>query len=278
MIPITVGLKRNTIDKYYTKNNIVKYCIDLITKYIKINKKTDLIIEPSAGNGSFIPYIKKLSDNYKFYDLKPEHSGIDKQDFLKYNPKNILNKYKNIHIIGNPPFGRQSSFAIKFIRKSCEFCDTLSFILPKSFKKTSLQNKVPSNFHLVVQKDLPAYSFTVNNNDYDVPCIFQIWIKKSFERKKELKQKSKIFTFVKKEEHPDIAIRRIGVNAGKVYDNIGEKNTNSHYFIKINNGVDKNKIIDLIKKNNYNLFNNTVGPLSISKQELILFYSFLSNV
>lgn len=44
------GLKRNTIDKYYTKNNIVEQCIEAIKKYINISKD-DLIIEPSAGNG-----------------------------------------------------------------------------------------------------------------------------------------------------------------------------------------------------------------------------------
>lgn len=60
----TKGLKRNTKDKYYTKH--------------------DIIIEPIAGNGSFIEGIKKLSKNYLLYDI---------------------NKY---HAIGNPPFGRQS--------------------------------------------------------------------------------------------------------------------------------------------------------------------------
>jgi hypothetical protein len=54
----------------------------------------------------------------------------------------IVNIKIIIHIIGNPPFGRQSSTAIKFIKKSCLFCNSLSFILPKSFKKDSLKNKV----------------------------------------------------------------------------------------------------------------------------------------
>ena len=54
------GLKRNTIDKYYTKPTIVDECIKLVKKYINISN-TDLIIEPSAGNGSFIENIKTLS-------------------------------------------------------------------------------------------------------------------------------------------------------------------------------------------------------------------------
>lgn len=42
------GIKRNTIDKFYTKEDIVNYCIDIISEKISI-KENDLIIEPSAG-------------------------------------------------------------------------------------------------------------------------------------------------------------------------------------------------------------------------------------
>ena len=258
------GLNRNTEDKFYTSKKAVLLCY----KYIKNNlniKNTDLIIEPSAGSGSFIPVIKLLSDNYKFYDIKPENKEIIKKDFLKL--KNPKSPYK-IHVIGNPPFGRKSSTAIKFIKKSCEFCDTISFILPKSFKKESMKKSFPLNFHLNFEKDLPKDSFLIDTKSYDVPCVFQIWIKKDINRQKPTKEKSKYFTFCKKTDSPDAAIRRVGVNAGKVYiDKIQERNSNSHYFIKI---IKKKKII---LNNRYNIFNNTVGPLSISKQELIKFYN-----
>ena len=146
----TKGLKRNTIDKYYTKSIVVDLCINEIKKYLSISKD-DLIIEPSAGNGSFIENIKLLSNNNIFYDLEPDNLEIIKQDYLELNYDNIQKKYQKIHVIGNPPFGRQSSLAIKFIKKSCEFCDTISFILPKSFKKDSLKKRFPLNFHLVLE-------------------------------------------------------------------------------------------------------------------------------
>ena len=61
----TKGLKRNSIDKYYTKNNVVDLCLELVKKYIEINTN-DLIIEPSAGNGSFIDGIKTITSNLYF--------------------------------------------------------------------------------------------------------------------------------------------------------------------------------------------------------------------
>jgi len=260
----TKGLKRNTIDKFYTKDTIVNQCIDIIKKNNNI-ENNHLIIEPSAGNGAFIKEIKKLSNNFKFYDIDPEHEEIIKQDFLELENPTSDNK---IHIIGNPPFGRQSSMAIKFIKKSCEFAQTISFILPKSFKKDSLKKHFDKYFHLINEIDLADNSFLVNNEETDVPCIFQIWEKKEEAREELTILKPINFIFIKKEENPDIAFRRVGVNAGTITRDIVDSSIQSHYFIKFTNNKGLNDNIKKIKNITYE-FNNTVGPKSISKQELI---------
>jgi hypothetical protein len=258
------GLNRNITDKFYTKKEIVELCFDIIKKNIKINKNNDLIIEPSCGNGSFIENIKKLSNNYMFLDIEPENEEIIKQDYLNYVYHS--DKYSKLHIIGNPPFGRQSSLAIKFIKNSCNFCDTISFILPKSFKKDSMKKHFPLNFHLLKQLDLPNKSFLLNEKEYDVPCIFQIWQKKYELREEYIKLKPNNFTFVKKNENPDLAFRRVGGKAGNISKEIEDKSEQSHYFLKVNKNIDEFiKKIENIKFED----NNTVGPKSISKQELI---------
>lgn len=89
IIKQNTGLKRNIIDKYYTKLNIVEDCKVQIEKHINIIKN-DLIIEPSAGNGSFIKIIKELTKNHKFYDLIPENEEIIKQDFLLLDIDKII--------------------------------------------------------------------------------------------------------------------------------------------------------------------------------------------
>ena len=263
----TKGLTRNTIDKYYTKDIVVTLCLNLVKKYIEINTD-DLIIEPSAGNGSFIAGIKLLTSNYKFYDLEPDNDEIIKQDYLIYDYGSIKETFNKIHIIGNPPFGRQSSLAIKFIKKSCEFCHSVSFILPKSFKKDSLKKTFPLNFHLIFEIDLPDKSFLVDGLEYNVETVFQIWEKKDIVRETNTKLEPLHFVFVGKTANPDISFRRVGVNAGVIDVNIDNKSIQSHYFIKFTNEKSINNNIDLLKKIQFN-HNNTVGPRSISKQELI---------
>jgi hypothetical protein len=261
------GLKRNIIDKYYTKINIVEQCIELINKYINISKD-DLIIEPSAGNGSFIENIKKITDNYIFYDLEPENIEIIKQDFLNFDFMEKKSKYKNIHIIGNPPFGRQASLAIKFIKKCCLFSNSISFILPKSFKKDSMKKHFSKNYHLIHEVDLLENSFLVNNIDSNVPCVFQIWQYKNEIRNSIVKVNPLHFKFVNKIDNPDISFRRVGVNAGSIMKDISDKSVQSHYFIKFINDKPIEQNIEKLKLLQFE-FNNTVGPKSISKPELI---------
>jgi hypothetical protein len=259
----TVGLKRNTIDKYYTKPVIAEQCISAFKDNVTIGPN-DYIIEPSAGNGAFIPGIKSLTHKYYFYDLEPANDEIIKKDYLKGDYSDVG---QNIHTIGNPPFGRQSSLAIQFIKMSCKFSKSVSFILPKSFKKDSLKRAFPLNFHLIYEMDIPDNSFLVDGLEHNVPCVFQIWIKEGHNRKVIETIETSQFMFVKKTDAPDISVRRVGVNAGAINTNT-DQSIQSHYFIKFTNQKTVDENISQLMKIKYE-FNNTVGPKSISKQELI---------
>ena len=258
------GLRRNSIDRYYTKQGVADLCLNHVKNYVDINER-DLIIEPSAGDGSFINGIKSMTSTFRFYDIDPKHDDIIKKDYISYvHEKSEL----TTHVIGNPPFGRQSSLAIQFIKKSCEFCDTLSFILPRSFKKDSLKRTFPLEFHLIFECDLPERSFLVNNVEHDVPCVFQIWKRHSYNRQVTDRVEPHKFKFVSKHENPDISFRRVGVYAGKIDTDIESKSQQSHYFITFTNDKSVNQTIENLSTITYDM-DNTVGPRSISKQELI---------
>jgi len=268
----TTGLNRDTIDKYYTNQNIVITCIQHIKQHIQVNKD-DLFIEPSAGNGSFITELLSLSSNCLFYDIEPENSSIIKQDYLLLDTTNIITNYNKIHVVGNPPFGRQSSLAIKFIKKSCEFANSISFILPRSFKKSSMQKCFPLHFHLIFEENIQDNAFMVNNESYNVPCVFQIWEKKNVNREVEVVLTPKNYSFVSITDNPDIAFRRVGVYAGRIYNqDISNKSPQSHYFIKFDKKI-SDTLFQTLNAIEFASKNDTVGPRSISKQELIKHYN-----
>lgn len=249
--------QKNKFDKFYTKPEIVDLCL----KEIDLNKY-DCIIEPSAGNGSFS---KKL--NCIAYDIEPEDSSIIKKDFLTLD-KSVFKKYNNILVIGNPPFGVQNNLAISFFNESAKFCNTIAFILPLSFKKQSIINRLDLNFNLKKEIILNKNSFTLNGNDYSVPCVFQIWEKDGVIRKKiKQKTKSELFDFVDRKD-ADFRIQRVGGNAGKASSDLNVSKQ-SNYFIKNNTELTNKEFIDIINSINFKNRNFSVGPRSLSKSELI---------
>jgi len=262
------GKSRNTIDKFYTKPDIVDTCLAKWRDIIKPEAK-DLIIEPSAGNGAFSNhFINK--NNFKSFDIQPQQQDIIQQDFLTLD----INQFpqNKIHFIGNPPFGRQSSLAKKFIKHICKSTksDSISFILPKSFCKESMQHCFPLDFHNIFQYELPDNAFLLNDTSYNVPCVFQIWKKQTNYRFISPIIKPKGFSFVKKNESPDFAIRRVGVYAGSIFNTTSDKSSQSHYFIKLeqNNELDVDMYWSKIDELQ-TIAKNTVGPKSISKKEII---------
>ena len=66
---------------------------------------------------------------------------------------------------------------------------------------------------------------------------------------------------------PDISFRRVGVYAGKIETDTN-KSEQSHYFIKFTNNRPLCENLNKLKAVTFD-FNNTVGPKSISKLELI---------
>ena len=108
--------------------------------------------------------------------------------------------------------------------------------------------------------------------------VFQIWIKKDVERILPKKPIPNNYKFVKKTDGHDISFRRVGVNAGVIDKETEKKSTQSHYFIKFDIEL-TDALFDKLKKINYNCKNNTCGPKSISKQELIKeFNCFVSPI
>lgn len=256
------GRHRNIIDKFYTKKDIVTECLHLTRSSVTIDKD-DLIIEPSAGNGAFYEQIMLFHPNCRAYDIQPEHPHIVQQDFLTL----VKNETQKLHIIGNPPFGRQSMLCKRFIKKSIELgASSISFILPKSFKKEGVCQFIDPYYHLIVSVDLPTFSFLYHKQNYHVPCIYQIWEKQATRRVFEEPVIPSYWEYVKKHQYPDLAFRRIGLYAG-TFDRNCQKSATSHYFLRLK-GVDVESFLTVYQSNEHFTHNNTVGPKSVSKHEL----------
>jgi hypothetical protein len=255
--------KETTNEEFYTNEDLAHKLCDQIRQmewFLTIER----IIEPSAGKGGF----SKQFDECKAYDLDPQGPGIEKADFLKIEiqpgPKTL--------IIGNPPFGRAGSQAIDFLQKCEGFAHYIAFILPASFQKPSMQQRVPEHLHLIYQENIPPKSFHLPNNQLrDVNCVFQIWEKR--EQKREIlpqKKESNYFTWTKKRHEADLAFRRCGATAGDIAVGEDIKEVAKYWnFIKLKPNVKLMNVIECFESIDWKTpASNTTKTRSLSRPEI----------
>jgi hypothetical protein len=170
-------------------------------------------------------------------------------------------------IIGNPPYGKCSNLAIKFLNKSEELSDNIWYVLPKTFRKTSITNRISLSLHKVIDIDISNKAFSIG-----VTTCMQRWNKCNIERTKEYRNNThQDFEFVNKLK-ATVALGRVGFGpSGKIYKDFQTRSENSHYFLKTKSTEVINKLISLQDKFRI-AASNTVGNLSLSKSEIIRLY------
>ncbi len=273
----TEAVREVGLDKFYTIPSISKKCLELIGIHYKWDD-WGLVIEPSAGNGSFltrIPTEKKIG-----IDISPDHKDIIKQDFFTYFPPNSIGK---ILVVGNPPFGRVSSLAIKFFNHASIWADVIAFIIPRTFRRVSVHNKLNKQFHLVFDEDIPMEPCSFSP-PMMAKCCFQIWEKRDIQRTiVELSTTHKDWDFLgfgpkdtKGQPTPpkgaDFAIRAYGGKCGEIVDtNLQTLRPKSWHWIK--SKINKKTLVERFTSLDYTISLDTARQNSLGRGELVRLYS-----
>jgi len=280
-IQMTQYVRDEGLDKFYTLPEYSKHCIDKIVELYDISC-WELIVEPSAGNGSFLNQIP--SNNKIGIDISPEHPAIITQDFLTYSPPTNIN---HILVIGNPPFGKNSSLAIKFFNHAAKWANVIAFIIPRTFRKVSVQNKLHLSFHLVHDEDVPITPCCFSP-PMMAKCCFQVWEKKITDRHIiQLPTTHIDWVFLpfgpiddKGQPTPptnaDFAMRAYGGKIGEIVStNLHELRPKSWHWIRSN--IDKTELIARFKRLDYSNSLNTARQNSMGRGELVGLYTELIN-
>lgn len=217
-----------------------------------------LMVEPSAGTGSFL---KSWPAGSLAYDVDPKYPGIQTADFLTVT----LPSGRPPAIIGNPPFGKNASMAVRFFNHAAWQSNVIALILPRSFRKASIQNRLDPAFHLVHEEIVPDDAFLFRSKPYNVPAVFQIWERRPEPRKRwPVETKHPDFEFTEP-DRADFAIQRVGARAGRVHRNF-HASPSSHYFIRGN-------VEDIMAQLDFaSVASNVAGNPSLSKSEIVRLY------
>ena len=171
-------------------------------------------------------------------------------------------------IVGNPPYGKNSNLAVRFLNLSGQLSDRVCYVLPRTFRKHSIQNRVCANLHLIHDQTVPDCVFPGT-----IITCYQIWQRTTALRPHHpIVSSNADLTFVDPAS-ADVCVGRVGEGpCGRVFlDRFDQRSVNSHYFIKVSNP----QVITVLQSLTH-LFRaageQTVGLPSLSKNELISIY------
>jgi predicted RNA methylase len=136
-------------EQYYTPPRVADEIIDSVAQFLPdLHSRT--LLEPAGGTGAFInPGIAAGFKQVVSFDIEPHHELVQSGDFLEQRLD-----LSGCVTVSNPPFGRNNSLSIPFFNKAAEVSDLIVFIVPRSWRKWTVQNKLHKNFHLVRDDDL----------------------------------------------------------------------------------------------------------------------------
>ena len=218
-------------EQYYTPADLAERLLGEVLQLVPdLSSRT--VLEPAGGTGSFIDAAKKIGVNdFLSFDIEPKHHKVAKGNFLEAKIA-----AKNAVTISNPPFGRNNSLSIPFFNKAANHSEFICFIVPRSWRKWSVINRLDHRFHLVADHDI--------NIDYEddlgvklskrssLATCFQIWQRKELPRPKYLVSDQGL---IEKTDstNADVALTIFGFGCGKVLTEFDRKPNSTRMFLKL---------------------------------------------
>lgn len=283
------GGQKDGLDRFYTSVGEAGRLVSLIAPGLP-----GLVIEPSAGNGAFVLALEGAGVDVLAYDIEPDPSPvcmtpIGQADFLSLEASDILAERPSYDpsdtaFVGNPPFGVQGRLATRFVHHCLELADDAWMILPPSFRKRSMADKVGDG-ELVEVIALESVTYVTPVGGVEVPSAMMHWHAcdgreaRARRRREEREAIASLpFEFVAWSEldGADIeeleglfTIRRVGGNAGRASGDLGVSRQ-SNYLCRVTDGHGRDEVIGWVSGTDFPERDWSVGPRSLSRGELAL--------
>jgi predicted RNA methylase len=250
-------------EQYYTPKPLALELVVQIEKVLGLLEgKT--VLEPAGGTGSFIEAVQaKGVANVISFDIEPLHELVSVGDFLEQEIKE-----SNLITISNPPFGRNNSLSIPFFNHAAKVSNAICFIVPRSWRKWSVTNRLDLGFELALDLDIDidyvdAAGTPLSNKNHLATC-FQIWNKADVPRTLVRVTDKGIIEKVSP-ELADVSLTIFGYGCGKVKTQFEPVANTTQMFLKLKHP----KALAALESVDYSkFFKNTAYTEALSLQEI----------
>ncbi|MFM8866778.1 MAG: hypothetical protein ACKOFZ_00590 [Ilumatobacteraceae bacterium] len=263
------GNRRKTgKEQYYTPSTTASNIVERLLKQVP-DACDRTWIEPAGGTGSFIEAAKAHGvSSIVSFDIEPHHPLVKRGNFLKQKLK-----VSGAVAIGNPPFGRNNALSVPFFNACAKHCDVICFIVPKSWRKWSVINRLDQSFHLV-----DDYELEINYEDVDGMGLSQkFWLNtvvQTWERRGSLRGKFAVEDRgIVKRATPrtaDVSLTIFGFGCGSLKTEFPRKSNTTQIFLSLHHP----RALEALQRVDYSRFSqNTAYTAALSIQEI----NFLLN-
>lgn len=199
-------------------------------------------------------------------DIEPHHPIIRKRDFLTTE---LLTGTTDAFTVTNPPFGRNNSLSVPFFNKSAQYSEFIVFIVPWSWRKWSVQNKLDRRFHLVADHNLGINYVNVDgkpiSKNSDLRTCVQYW-RRSNDKPRPLYKVKDLGVIEKcKPEEADVSLTVFGYGCGAVKTEFPKVPNTTQMFLKLRHP----KALEALKTVNFaKFYMNTAYTEALSFPEI----------
>jgi predicted RNA methylase len=262
--PIKLGNTRVTgKEQYYTPKPLALELVAQIEKVLgPLEGKT--VLEPAGGTGAFIEAVQAAGVTQVIsFDIEPLHELVSVGDFLEQE----INE-SNLITISNPPFGRNNSLSIPFFNHAAKVSDAICFIVPRSWRKWSVINRLDLGFVLALDLDLEidyvdADGLPLSSKTHLATC-FQIW-KKANNRRQIIRVTDKKIIEKVSPDQADVSLTIFGYGCGKVKTKFEPVANTTQMFLKLNHP----QALAALERVDYSKFyKNTAYTEALALQEI----------
>ncbi len=251
-------------EQFYTPEPLALKLTEILCSFVP-NFAERTVIEPAGGTGSFLKAAENFGvTNLVSFDIEPKAAGVIRADFLAAD----LSGIKNAISLSNPPFGRNNSLSIPFFNKAAQASEFIAFVVPRSWRKWSVINRLDRFFHLIHDEDLNI-DYVDDAGDMvwqksRLNTCFQIWQKK--EQARDLVKVSDHGLISKSAPaDADVAITVFGYGCGKVKTSFDRVPNSTVMFLKLH---DKRVLAALNRVDFSRFYKNTAYTEALSLQEI----------
>lgn len=258
------GNRRKTgKEQYYTPPATAAAIVSRLVSQVSFaNDRT--WIEPAGGTGSFIEAARALGvASIVSYDIEPHHPDVKRGNFLKQKLK-----ITGAIAVGNPPFGRNNALSVPFFNACAKHCDAICFIVPKSWRKWSVINRLDQSFHLIDDYDLQVNYDDIQGSELSerfwLNTVVQTWERRE-DRRGKISVEDRGVVKRSTPQIADVSLTIFGFSCGVLKTDFPRKPNTTQIFLTLHHP----RALEALQNIDFSRFSqNTAYTAALSIQEI----------